>query len=496
VALVRAQDIVKQYPGVTALAGVSLAVDAGEIVALVGENGAGKSTLIKILAGIVPRDGGQLELAGQTLGDHAPELARRLGLAVIHQQPAFFGTLSVAENLAFGFEPNRLWRTIDRRGRLARARALLARIDPGLDPQRLAGSLSMAEQQRVAIAGALGAAARLLILDEPTACLPDDDARRLRAMLLDLAADGVGIIYITHRLGELPGLAQRVVVLRDGREVLDLPMESVAEAGLIRAMVGRDVAFESRQASTATADLRLAVDGLGCRAAGLHDIGFELRAGEILGLAGLVGAGRTELARTLFGLTPPDAGTVRLNGRVVALGTPTDAVAHGLAYLPEDRRRHGVIGALPIVENISLAVLDKVSHHGLLDRRAEERLAAPLAARTGLKAPSLASLVAQLSGGNQQKVALARWLAAEARILIVDEPTQGIDVGAKTEIHRLLGELAAAGTAILLISSELPEVLALSDRVAVMAGGTIAGVLDRGEATPEAVMALAIGAGS
>jgi len=492
VALVRATDIVKQYPGVTALAGVSLAVDAGEIVALVGENGAGKSTLIKILAGIVPRDAGELELAGRPLHDHSPALTRQLGLAVIHQQPAFFGTLSVAENLAFGFESTGLWRTIDRRGRLARAKELLARIDPDLDPQRLAGTLSMAEQQRVAIAGALGANARLLILDEPTACLPDDDALRLRAMLLELAADGVGMVYITHRLGELPGLANRAVVLRDGREVLDTPMAAVDEAGLIRAMVGRDVEFEQRQTSTATAEVRLAVEGLGCRAAGLHDISFELHGGEILGLAGLVGAGRTELARTLFGLTPPDAGTVRLNGQAVALGTPSDAVEHGLAYVPEDRRQHGVIGAMPIVENVSLAVLDKVSNHGLIDRAAEESLAAPLATRTGLKAPSLASLVAQLSGGNQQKVALARWLAAEAQILIVDEPTQGIDVGAKTEIHRLLGELAAAGTAILLISSELPEVLALSDRVAVMAGGTIAGVLERGTATPEAVMSLAI----
>lgn len=492
-ALVRARDIVKEYPGVTALRGVSLAVEAGEVVALVGENGAGKSTLIKILAGIVARSGGTLELSGEAIDHHSPALARARGLAVIHQQPAFFGTLSVAENLAYGSEPTQLWRTIDPRGRLARAREVLARIDPELDPRRLAGTLSMAEQQRVAIAGALGAAARLLILDEPTACLPDEDASRLRAMLLELAAEGVGIVYITHRLGELPGLAHRVVVLRDGSEVLDAAMADVDKPALIRAMVGRDVEFEPRQASTATGEVRLAVSGLGCAAAGLHDISFELHAGEILGLAGLVGAGRTELARALFGLTPPESGTVTLQGEPVQLTSPAAAVAHGLAYVPEDRRRHGVIGAMPVVENISLAVLPQVARRGLIDPSAEQRLAEPLAARTNLKAPSLAALVAQLSGGNQQKVALARWLAAEASVLLVDEPTQGIDVGAKTEIHRLLGELAAAGTAILLISSELPEVLALSDRVAVMAGGTIAGILDRGEATPEAVMALAIG---
>ena len=492
--ILRAVDIDKRFPGVRALHQVRLSVRAGEIHALVGENGAGKSTLIRILTGAEQPDSGYVELHGQRLSHHSPDGSRRLGISVIYQQPTLFPTLSIVENLALGQEPARLWRRLDHRARRARARELLERIGAGgLDLEQPAESLSMAAQQRVAIAAALGAEAKLLILDEPTACLPVQDAARLHELLRQLRAEGVGLIYITHRLEELPGLADRVTVLRGGETVTTLDIAAAEPATLIRHMVGRDIEYATRTRSTTTDEIALEVRDLGCREAGLQDISFELHRGEIYGLAGLVGAGRTELAGTLFGLTPADAGQVMIHGQPVTIDNPARAIAHGLAYVPEDRRRHGVIGAMSTVQNVSLASLDQVSRHGLIDRSAEQRLAAPLAARLDLRAPSLETPVGVLSGGNQQKVALARWLATGAQVLLVDEPTQGIDIGAKSEIHGVLDELAAAGAAILLISSELPELLALSDRLGVMCGGRLVAELTRAEADPERILALAMG---
>ncbi|MBI5831237.1 MAG: sugar ABC transporter ATP-binding protein [Armatimonadetes bacterium] len=491
--LLRAADIEKHYPGVRALAGVTFEVEAGEVHALIGENGAGKSTLIKIITGAVTPDAGTLSLDGELLVDHNPQTAKARGIAAIYQQPALFGTLTVAENLALGLEGAGLWRRVDWRERRRRAQELLDRVGARIDPDALAGSLSMPEQQLVEIARALGAKARVLILDEPTACLPEGEVERLFALLAELKAAGVGLIYISHRLDELAQLADRVTVLRDGQYVTTRAMSQVDKPELIRLMVGRELSGESNAPARPAGAPLLQLSGLGCAVNGVHDVDLTIRRGEILGLAGLVGSGRTELARILFGLTPADAGTMAWDGQPVRLETPAQAMAQGIAYVPEDRRRHGVVGPLSVTANTALTVLDRLAKGGLVDARREEDLAVDLGQRLDLRAASIHTTVGTLSGGNQQKVALARWLAAEPELFIVDEPTQGIDVGAKSEIHRILGDLAAAGKAVLVVSSDMPEVLAVSDRVAVMREGTVVGTLARGEATQERILALALG---
>ncbi len=491
--LLRAEGIEKQYPGVRALAGVSFEVEAGEVHALVGENGAGKSTLIKIITGAVAPDGGTLYLDDQPLTDHNPQSAKAKGIAAIYQQPALFGTLTVAENLALGLESGGLWRRVDWRERRRRAAELLDRVGARIDPDALAGSLSMPEQQLVEIARALGAKARVLILDEPTACLPEGEVARLFSLLAELKASGVGLIYISHRLDELAQLADRVTVLRDGQYVTTRPMAEVDKPELIRLMVGRELSLDADAPARPAGGALLELRGLGCSVSGVHDVDLTIRRGEILGVAGLVGSGRTELARILFGLTPADSGTMAWDGQPVRLTTPAEAMAQGVAYVPEDRRRHGVVGPLSVTANTALTVLDKLARGGLVASAREEELSLSLGQRLDLRAASIHTEVGTLSGGNQQKVALARWLAAEPELFIVDEPTQGIDVGAKSEIHRILGDLAAAGKAVLVVSSDMPEVLAVSDRVAVMREGTVVGVLARAEATQERILELALG---
>jgi rhamnose transport system ATP-binding protein len=352
----------------------------------------------------------------------------------------------------------------------------------------------MAEQQLVEIARALGSEARILILDEPTAALSDREATRLLDLVRALRADGVGCVYISHRLEEVTAIADRATVLRDGRHVATRPMRELTRGDLVRLMVGRDVASLATPAPPAP-DARpvLAIDGLTCRAARIIGISLQVKAGEIVGLAGLVGAGRTELAHVLFGLAPADSGRISIEGRACAVRTPADAVAQGIAYVPEDRRQHGVIGAMSVAANTTLAGLGRVTRHGLLDRAREQRTAAAFVQRFAIRTPSIEAPVGTLSGGNQQKVALARWLATAPRVLILDEPTQGVDIGAKTEIHRLVQQLAADGLAILLISSELTELLALAHRIGVMRGGRLAGILDRAAASEDANMALALG---
>ncbi len=351
----------------------------------------------------------------------------------------------------------------------------------------------MPEQQLVEIARALGAEARILIMDEPTASLSDKEVDNLFRVIRELKAQGVGIIYISHRLEELPQVADRVTALRDGALVGTRRLDEVTRGDLIRMMVGRELSAVFPKASVPIGDVVLEVRGLGCRASGVRDVILAVRAGEILGLAGLVGAGRTELARVLFGLTPADAGEILLRGHPVAIDTPARAVGLGIAYVPEDRRRHGVILEMPVATNVTLATLSRIADRGLIDFARERAVASDFVARLGIKTASIDTPVGNLSGGNQQKVALSRWLAADPSVLILDEPTQGVDVGAKAEIHRLMGELAGRGLAILMISSELPEVLGMSDRVAVMHGGTVVGTLDRASATQEAVMELALG---
>jgi rhamnose transport system ATP-binding protein len=489
-------QVAKQFAGVRALRDASLDVRAGEIHALVGENGAGKSTLVRILTGALTPDAGSVTFDGKAISVFSPTAARSLGIAAIHQHPTLFPDLSVAENLALGLESAGAWTRIDWRARRERARELLSRVGARIDVDREAASLSLPEQQLVEIARALGAHARLLILDEPTASLTPQEVDRLFALLGELRASGTALIYISHRLEELPRLANRVTVLRDGQTVGTREMAEVTKPELIRMMVGREVEAIFPKREIAIGEPVLMLEGVSSRSAGVHDVSFTVRRGEILGLAGLVGAGRTELARVLFGLEPLDAGSIRINGQTVRPRSPEDAIAHGIAYLPEDRRRHGVILDLGVDANLTLAALEKISKGGLLDHEAETALASDLVQKLGIKTAALETPVRNLSGGNQQKVALGRWLARPLTVLILDEPTQGVDVGAKSEIHRLIGELAAQGLAVLMISSELVEILGMSDRIVVMRHGAIAATIDRADATAESVMAAAFGTAS
>ncbi|MGH9837517.1 MAG: sugar ABC transporter ATP-binding protein [Blastocatellia bacterium] len=492
-ALLHVFNITKSYAGVRALRRASFELRAGEVHALIGENGAGKSTLIKIITGAVVADDGELFLDGQPVTDNNPQLAKSRGIAAIYQQPALFPELTVVENIALGVERQSAWRRIDWPGRRKRAAELLAQVGAKIDGESFAGELSMPEQQLVEIARALGADAKTLIMDEPTASLSEEDAQNLFRVIRELRARGAGIVYISHRLEELPLIADRVTVLRDGETIETRAMADVNRQELIRLMVGRELSAVFPKREVGAGEVVLELRDFGCRAAGVRGVNLTLRAGEIVGLAGLVGAGRTELARAVFGLTPADEGEMMLNGERVRINSPAEAIRRGIAYVPEDRRRHGVVLDLPISQNVSLASLDRLSRRGALDFRRERDLALAYVNRFAVKAPAIFAPAGTLSGGNQQKVALSRWLATEPRILILDEPTQGIDVGAKAEIHSLMGDLAAQGMAILMISSELPEVLGMSDRIAVMHTGAIAGVLDRAEATQQKILALALG---
>jgi rhamnose transport system ATP-binding protein len=491
--LLRLTGISKAFDGVQALRGVSFELRAGEVHGLVGENGAGKSTLIKVVTGAHRPDAGAIEIGGEPVLENDPIRSRALGVAAIYQQPALFPDLPVAENIALGSEPRGGWRRIDWRARRSEAERLLGRVGARIDPGAPVSSLTMPEQQLVEIARALGAKARILIMDEPTAALPEREVANLFRVIRELRAEGVGIVYISHRLEELKELADRVTVLRDGSEVGTRLMAEVDRAELIRLMVGRELSAVFPKRPVPVGDVVLETRGLGCRAAGVRDVSLSVRAGEILGLAGLVGAGRTELARVLFGLMPADSGELLLRGKPVRVRSAAEAVGLGIAYVPEDRRRHGVILELPVRENASLAVLRRISRCGFLDFRRERELAASFVERLRVKTNSLETPVGRLSGGNQQKVSLARWLATDPAVLLLDEPTQGIDVGAKAEVHALMGELAAKGLAVVLISSELPEILGMSDRIAVLHRGTVAAVLDRAEATQERLLALALG---
>jgi len=499
--LLSLSDIAVAFGGVQAVRGVSFDIQPGEVHALVGENGAGKSTLIRVMTGAVRADSGTVAIGGQPIERPDPTRMRALGVAPIYQQPALLPDLSVVENLAFGLEHGRAFRRIDWRARRARATELLARVGIALDLDRPAGTLRMAEQQLVEIARALGTRARVLLLDEPTAALTDVEAARLFTLVRALRADGVGCVYISHRLEEVMALADRVSVLRDGRLMATLPIAEVTRDGMVRLMVGRDVDLglgvpAAPKRGTSGGGDALALHDVGCAASRIAGVSLRVAAGEIVGLAGLVGAGRTELARVLFGLTPADAGTIAVEGRVRAIRTPAEAVRLGLAYVPEDRRQHGVIGAMSVAANTTLASIGRLgalSRFGLLDHAAERAEAQRFVTDFAIRTPSIDAPVGTLSGGNQQKVALARWLATKPRLLILDEPTQGVDIGAKAEIHRLIRALAADGLAILLISSELTELLGLAHRIGVMHGGRLAGVLDHADATEERLMGLALG---
>jgi rhamnose transport system ATP-binding protein len=490
--LLEATGITKAFAGVHALRRVSFDLRAGEVHALVGENGAGKSTLIKIMTGAVQPDTGSLVVSGRPIAHMTPALARSLGIAAIYQQPALFPDLTVAENIAIALETSGAWTPVDWVSRRQRAADLLARVGATIDPERHVDTLSMPEQQIVEIAKAIGADAKIVIMDEPTASLTEREVENLVRIVAILRSHGAGIIYISHRLDEVFALADRITVLRDGETVATRDARAIARPELIALMIGRALASVFPKREISLGDVALELRGVSNRGAGVHGVSLTVRRGEILGLAGLVGSGRTQLAETVFGLTPADAGRVLVNGAAVSIHSPADAIRAGIAYVPEDRRQHGVVLEMSVASNASLASLGRVSRRGLIDRRAERESAGRYVRQFRIKASSVDADVGTLSGGNQQKVALARWLATQPSILILDEPTQGVDVGSKAEIHGLMQTLAERGLAIVMISSELPEILGMSDRIAVMHAGTIRGILSRQDATQERIMALAL----
>jgi rhamnose transport system ATP-binding protein len=490
--LLSLRRIAKNYGGVRALRGVDFDLAAGEVHALLGENGAGKSTLIKVATGAHRPDAGEITVGGRTLAGLSPTLAQELGIACIYQQPALFPDLTVAENIGLRLEGGGAFRRIGWAERRARAATLLARVGATIDPDAEVGELSMPEQQLVEIACALGAGARIVIMDEPTASLTQREQVQLFAVVRELRTAGVGIIYISHRLEEIFALADRVTVLRDGASVGTHDVGAMTEASLIKLMVGREVAQLYPPAESPPGDVVLSLKAIACAAGGVHGVHLEVRAGEVFGLAGLVGAGRTELARVLFGLTPADEGEIRFCGHPVAIRSPEDAIELGIAYVPEDRRRHGVILEMPIAHNVTMAVHDRLFPGKWLHFGRERALALDYIRDLAVKCSGPEAPGGSLSGGNQQKVALARWLATNPRVLILDEPTQGVDVGAKSEIHRIIRRLAKEGLAVLMISSDLPEVIGMSDRIGVMRGGTLAAVLPGGS-DAHVVMAAALG---
>jgi len=493
VPLLDARHISKSFAGLRALDRVSFDLWPGEVHALVGENGAGKSTLIKIITGAERADAGALLVDGVAVPHIDPHTTRELGIAAIYQQPALFPDLTVAENIALSLERGGSWRRIDRAGRRRRASELLQRIGVTLDPDRRVGDLTMPEQQGVEIAKAIGADARIVIMDEPTASLSEREVTRLFAVIARLRQAGVGIIYISHRLEEIASIADRITVLRDGHTVATHNRGDVTRAELIRLMVGRelDAVFPKRDVPPGATLLE--VTDLSNARAGVRQVSLSVRRGEILGIAGLVGSGRTQLAETIFGLTPADQGAITIDGRPVRIQSPADAIRLGIGYVPEDRRQHGVVLDMSVAVNASLASLPSVSSRGLIDRAAETTRATEYVESLRIKTPSVDGEVGALSGGNQQKVALARWLATKPSILILDEPTQGVDVGSKAEIHRLMQQLVERGMGIIMISSELPEILGMSDRIAVMVAGTIVTIFPRASANADNVMAAALG---
>ena len=488
--LIEFAGITKRFPGVVALDDVSFAIGAGSCHALCGENGAGKSTLGRVLAGIHAPDAGTLRIAGARVRFAGPRQALAAGVAVVHQELAFCGNLSVAENLSLGSLPVR-YGLLARRELRRRAVERLASIGVELDVSRPVGSLSVGQQQLVQIASAVGSGARILVFDEPTSSLSAHEAGRLRDLLARLRADGVSCVYVTHRLDEVFRLCDTVTVLRDGRHVATRPVIDVSQAALVEMMIGRRMSeYFPAHVGSAPGPTMLRVDGFSSPA-GFRDVSFTVRAGEIVGVAGLVGAGRSEVARALFGLDPLASGDVEIDGRAGVPRNPAEAIARGLGLVPEDRKRQGLVLSMSVQANATLAILRRLSRVFIRPAR-EREVADEYFGRLRLQARRNAPAAA-LSGGNQQKVVLTKWLAARCPVLILDEPTRGVDVGAKAEIHALVDALAAGGAAILLISSELPEILHLSTRVIVFHRGRIAGTLDRADASQEAVLRLMAG---
>jgi ribose transport system ATP-binding protein len=483
------RGITKRFPGVVAVDHVDLEVEPGKVTILLGENGAGKSTLARVIAGVYRPDDGSMTLDARPYEPSGPGEAMAAGIGMIHQETSLLPNLSVAENVFLGRQPRR-GPVIHNRAMRDAARRQLDRIGLEVDPATPVGRLSVAARQQVEIAKALSLDARILILDEPTAALGGEEVDRLFGLIGDLRSHGVAFIYVSHRLAEVPEVGDRVVVLRDGRRVASWDRADVPVEELIEAMVGRTVDQVYPEPPEPRPDEVLRVEGLSRRGA-FSDVSFTVRRGEILGVAGLVGAGRTRLARALFGAEPAEAGRILLEGEPLFLGSPADAVAAGVVLVPEDRKEQGVVLDLSMQDNVALPSLDELCTAGLLRPATLRRLARELARRLDIRG-RLRQPARTLSGGNQQKTAIAKWIHRQPKVVIFDEPTRGVDVGAKAGIYQLIRDLAAGGTAILVISSELPEVLGLSNRVLVLSRGRQTGLLQRSEAEEERVVALAV----
>jgi rhamnose transport system ATP-binding protein len=481
------REVSKSFGPVVALRSGSLSVDAGSIHALIGENGAGKSTLVKVVAGVHRRDGGTFELGGEPVDFGSTSESKQSGIAVIYQEPTLFPDLSVTENIFMGRQLLARGRRIDRHAMYAEAERLFDRLGVRIDPRRPAAGLSIADQQIIEIAKAISLDARLLIMDEPTAALSGVEVERLFAVARSLRDEGRALVFISHRFDEVFALCDTVTVMRDGSYVDTRRIDETTPSDLVSLMVGRDVDDLFPKTPATVGEPVLQVRGLN-RAGVFHDIDLEVRAGEIVGLAGLVGAGRSEVARAVFGVDPYDSGSVSLSGRSVKRHDPRSAIRAGMAFIPEDRRKQGLVIDSSVTRNVAGVIRRSIAKAGLVTSAMENRAAAPWAGRLEVKTSALDMNAATMSGGNQQKVVIAKWLATDPKLLIIDEPTRGIDVGTKAEVHRLLSELAGQGLAILMISSELPEVLGMADRVVVLCEGRITAELDRADATPEAVM--------
>jgi ribose transport system ATP-binding protein len=485
------ENITKTYPGVVALQDVSFRIERGKVHCLVGENGAGKTTLIKILAGAVQADAGQITLNGQPVATRNPHAAQQLGLSFIFQELNVVNQLTVADNLTMGIEHTRLG-VLDRKADIAFARRHLERLGVDIDPRTSMGRLSVAQKQMVEIARALSTDASIIVMDEPSAPLTDRELETLFATIRKLRSEGVTILYVSHRLAEILSIGDNVTVLRDGHHVTTAEVASITQADLVRLMVGRDLKESFVHSEREFGEPLLVLHGVS-NGKELRHISLTLRAGEIVGVAGLAGAGRTELARLIFGADPVEEGEMWIAGDKVLPRSPHMAIKHGIGLVPEERRTQGIVGAMSVRENIDLAAPGKISRMGVVNGRKSRALANEYVQSLSIRTPSLRQKIANLSGGNQQKCVVARWLATDSRILLMDEPTRGIDVGAKAEMFAIMDQLAGEGKAIIMISSEMEELLGMSDRILVMNRGRIVADLPRSEATQEIILEYAAG---
>ena len=490
--LLHIQGLSKHFPGVQALDGVNLSLAKGEVLAVIGENGAGKSTLMKILAGVQAPDSGTIRLNGHAVRIDSVRTALGHGIALIHQELNLADNLDIAANIFLGREPRR-YGVIDKRLMAREAKQYLAQLDLDLGPGMLVNRLPIGHQQLIEIAKALSVDTRILIMDEPTSSLSSHEAERLYEVIATLKERGVSVIYISHRLGEVKIVADRVVVLRDGKNAGGLAKDEVCHDAMVRMMVGRDIDANQRRTPNPREDVVLAVEDLRTDFYPEHPVSFSIRKGEIVGMAGLVGAGRTEILETIFGVRAARGGTVKVDGQTVSLSHPRDAIDAGVALVPEDRKQQGIILEMNLRENLGLARAWRNAKQGRLDKRAEQALSTTMIEKLNIKTPNDKQVAQCLSGGNQQKVVIGKWLAMEPKVLLLDEPTRGIDVGAKQEIYALMEQMAAEGVAILFVSSEMEEILSMSDRALVVHEGQITGEVAAQDLCEERVMQFATG---